>query len=84
MFQGATDESLDLLKKLLVFNPKNRMTIEEALNHPYVADFHNPEEEIVCQKTIHININDNKKFTIKEYRDALYNDIAKRKKEIRT
>ena len=29
-------------------------------------------------------MNDNKKFKIKEYRDALYLDIMKRKKEIRS
>lgn len=28
--------ALDLLKKLLVFNPDKRLTAEEALQHPYV------------------------------------------------
>lgn len=29
--------ALDLLKKLLVFNPDKRLTAEEALQHPYVS-----------------------------------------------
>ena len=37
----------------------NRITIEEALAHPYVADFHVLEEEIVCKKPIKISMNDN-------------------------
>ena len=32
----ASDDALDLLKNLLQFNPKKRITPEQALNHPYV------------------------------------------------
>lgn len=31
-------EALDLLKRMLVFNPKKRITVPEALAHPYLAD----------------------------------------------
>lgn len=40
LFPKASDECIDLLKKLLRFNPTKRLTAEEALNHPYVARFH--------------------------------------------
>jgi len=53
------------------------------LKHPYVSQFRSPEEEIVCDKVIKITINDNKKFDIAKYRDALYDAIAKRKREKR-
>ncbi len=29
---------------------------------------------------VEISMNDNKKFSIREYREALYNDIVKKKK----
>ena len=35
------------------------------------------EEEIVFPKIIEIDMNDNVKFNVKEYRDALYNKIRK-------
>lgn len=35
------EQALDLLRKMLVFNPHNRITVEEALRHPYLKDFHN-------------------------------------------
>uniref|UniRef100_A0A8C6ZV57 Mitogen-activated protein kinase 15 n=1 Tax=Nothoprocta perdicaria TaxID=30464 RepID=A0A8C6ZV57_NOTPE len=37
--------ALDLLKKLLVFNPDKRLTAEEALQHPYRHLTDNPAEE---------------------------------------
>jgi len=80
-FPGASEDALDLLRKLLTFNPNHRLTAEEALKHRYVAQFSSPEEEIVCDHIIQIPMDDNTKFTIKEYRDAIYNDIAKKRKE---
>jgi serine/threonine protein kinase len=82
-FKGASKEALDFLKRTLVFDPKKRLTAEQALKHPYVKQFHNPEEEIVCDKIIKLPISDAQKLSIKEYRDALYNDILKKKKEQR-
>jgi len=39
-FQNMPEDGLDLLRKLLVFNSKKRLTVEEALAHPYLQDFH--------------------------------------------
>ena len=80
-FPGVGTQAMDLLKKLLVFNPQNRITAQEALEHPYVAEFRNPEEEISCSKAVEIPINDHEKYSIKKYREALYNEINERKKE---
>ena len=85
MVSGYTHDevAIDLLLKLLVFNPKKRLTAEEALEHPYVADFHNLEEEIICDHKIEIPLDDNNKFTKEEYRQKLYDVVLKRKIEIR-
>jgi mitogen-activated protein kinase 15 len=77
MYPNADAESQDLLKKLLTFNPDKRITVEQALEHPYVAQFHNPAEEITCDKTITMPINDNKKLSVSSYRDELYTSIIK-------
>jgi mitogen-activated protein kinase 15 len=82
-FPTATADEIDLLKGLLKFNPNHRLTIDQALSHKYVQDFHDPEKEITCSKTINIGIDDNVKFSVKEYRTKLYEDILRKKKEIR-
>ena len=70
---------MDMIRKCLNLNPSKRPTVEELLKHPYVQQFSSPEEEINCDRTLTISIDDNKKFGIKKYREALYQDIAKKK-----
>ena len=85
LFPKATAIELDLLGRLLQFNPNKRINVIDALEHPYVADFHEQyaETEIACEKPIQISIDDNVKYTVKEYKQKLYDDILKRKKEVR-
>ena len=45
MFPKTSDLALDLLEKLLAFNPVKRITVEEALRHPYLEPYHDPEDE---------------------------------------
>lgn len=57
---------------MVTFNPRKRITIEEILNHEAVKAFHKPEEEISCNKQITTSIDDNRKFTVDEYRKLIY------------
>jgi len=83
MFPHASEDALDLLKQLLQFNPHKRITTEGSLNHPFVAAFHNEEEELICEKVIKISIDDDHKYSISEYRNVLYQEILAKKKEAR-
>ncbi|KAJ1937395.1 mitogen activated protein kinase [Kickxella alabastrina] len=48
IFPGATPLALDLLEKLLDFDPSTRITVEEVLAHPYLKAYHNPDDEVSC------------------------------------
>jgi mitogen-activated protein kinase 15 len=80
MYPKASTDAIDLLKKLLTFNPKERLSADGALEHPYVAEFRNPSSEPVCGAPIKIAIDDDHKYPIGEYRKTLYADIIKKKK----
>jgi mitogen-activated protein kinase 1/3 len=45
MFPKTSDLALDLLERLLAFNPVKRITVEDALKHPYLEPYHDPEDE---------------------------------------
>jgi serine/threonine protein kinase len=45
LFPKTNDLALDLLEKLLAFNPAKRITVEEALRHPYLEPYHDPDDE---------------------------------------
>lgn len=48
LFEGTAPEGIDLLRKMLTFNPDKRITVEEALAHPYFADLHCEDDEPVA------------------------------------
>mmetsp|Transcript_49817 Transcript_49817/g.91218 ORF Transcript_49817/g.91218 Transcript_49817/m.91218 type:complete len:509 (-) Transcript_49817:79-1605(-) len=83
MFPRATAEALDLLRCCFQFNPGKRITAKEALRHPYVVQFHNPDDEFDCDRTIRIPIDDNTKLRVQDYRDQIYNEVLRKKKEQR-
>lgn len=47
LFPAHKDEhdALDLLIKMLEFNPNSRISIEKALDHPFLHSLHNPDDE---------------------------------------
>ena len=50
LYPNANPLALDLLSKMLVFNPEERITVKESLEHPYFAGLHNADEEPISDK----------------------------------
>lgn len=47
-FPHVAPVAIDLLEKMLVFDPLKRITVEEALNHPFLSSLHEINEEPTC------------------------------------
>ncbi|WOK92758.1 mitogen-activated protein kinase 2 [Canna indica] len=47
-FPTMSDGAIDLLEKMLVFDPSKRITVDEALCHSYLSSLHNINDEPVC------------------------------------
>ncbi|XP_072226495.1 mitogen-activated protein kinase 15 [Leuresthes tenuis] len=68
-------DALDLLRDLLVFNPDKRLTAEQALQHPYVARFHNPAKEPALNYDVVLAVDDDVQLSVVQYRNKLYEMI---------
>lgn len=49
LFPHANPLALDLLERMLTLDPYERITVAEALQHPYLAIWHDPQDEPECQ-----------------------------------
>jgi mitogen-activated protein kinase 1/3 len=48
LFPNANPLAVDFLTRTLTFDPKKRITVEEALAHPYLEAYHDPDDEPVA------------------------------------
>jgi len=71
-------QALDLIARMLEFNPATRITAVEALSHPYLEDYHDPEDEPLAPE----NLLDNtiepdsvKKLNKEELRQMLWKEV---------
>ncbi|KAM0791562.1 hypothetical protein ACM66B_006009 [Microbotryomycetes sp. NB124-2] len=48
VFPKANPVALDMLSKLLAFDPAERISCEQALEHPYLSVWHDPSDEPIC------------------------------------
>jgi mitogen-activated protein kinase 7 len=51
LFRNANPDALDLLDRLLAFDPSARISVEEALEHRYLQIWHDASDEPVCPTT---------------------------------
>ncbi|GAA5907827.1 hypothetical protein JCM5296_005796 [Sporobolomyces johnsonii] len=48
LFPNASPLAVDFLAKTLTFDPIKRLTVEQCLEHPYLANYHDPDDEPVA------------------------------------
>ena len=54
-YPGATEEAIDLLNKMLQFNPYLRISVDDALNHPFFTKVKKPHKEKTAEAQISLD-----------------------------
>jgi serine/threonine protein kinase len=76
VFRNYNPLGIDLLKRLLAFDPQQRITVEEALNHPYLAELYFPTDEPVTNPVSLFDFEfENHVLSMAELKDLLYSEI---------
>jgi mitogen-activated protein kinase 1/3 len=65
-----------MMKRLFTFDPEKRMTVTEALEHPYMAQLHFADDEPTCDLVSPFDF-DFELFSLKkeDYKDLIYDEI---------
>ncbi|XP_066579314.1 mitogen-activated protein kinase 7 [Amia ocellicauda] len=74
LFPEAESSALDLLAAMLRFDPQERMSVTEALRHPYLAKYHDPDDEPVCVPAFDFEF-DQLPLSREQIKDAILEEI---------
>ncbi|KAJ3796519.1 CMGC/MAPK protein kinase [Lentinula aff. detonsa] len=79
----ADNQALDLLKRMLSFDPDERITVSEALEHPWLASYHDVTDEPECKQPFDAWRYIETLETIDDFRNALWKEIQEYRREVR-
>ncbi|XP_042382216.1 mitogen-activated protein kinase homolog MMK2 [Zingiber officinale] len=68
--------AIDLLEKMLVFDPSKRITVHEALHHPYLASLHDINDEPVCSTPFSFDF-EHPSYTEEDIKELIWRESLK-------
>ncbi|GMY23732.1 mitogen-activated protein kinase homolog MMK2 [Fagus crenata] len=75
-FPNMSAGAVDLLEKMLIFDPNRRITVDEALCHPYLAPLHDINEEPVCPRPFSFDF-EQPSFTEENIKELIWRESVK-------
>ncbi|KAK8092824.1 Mitogen-activated protein kinase spm1 [Apiospora kogelbergensis] len=82
LFPNANPDALDLLDRMLAFDPSSRISVEEALQHPYLKIWHDETDEPDCPTTFNFDfevVDD-----VGEMRKMILDEVYRFRQQVRT
>lgn len=76
LLKGAEPEEIDLISRMLVWDPRKRISAAEALEHPFFADLHDPAEEPSALPFDHFEF-DESTLSIDDVKKLLWEEICR-------
>jgi serine/threonine protein kinase len=74
LYPQANEQALDLIGQMLVFDPNRRITVEQALEHPYLASLHDVNDEPSCERQFDFDF-EAEALSEKIIADIIYDDM---------
>lgn len=74
-FPGTPRAALDLLNKMLQIHPRKRISVEDALSHPFFAQLHSPQDEPVSKKTFDFSF-EKEKLTRLRLKELIWGEVG--------
>ena len=79
-FPGSSENSLDLLQKMLIFDLKKRITVIQNLEHPFFKSIRDPSKEEEATFNLEFEFEDDNNLTIEKLRNLFIIVIKSYKK----
>ncbi|KAF8636393.1 hypothetical protein AX17_003575 [Amanita inopinata Kibby_2008] len=76
-------QAIDLLEKMLAFDPGDRISVPEALEHPWLSSYHDVADEPECPQIFDRWREIERLETLDDFREALWNEIEDYRREVR-
>jgi serine/threonine protein kinase len=74
---GSKDtECMDLLNKMLDLDPNCRISVEEAIKHPYFESLHDPEDEPVFEGEIDFDFESDSNLSLDDIKKIILKEIS--------
>ena len=81
-FPGSSDEALDLLQKMLIFDPNKRITVKECLEHPFFKSVRDPSKEEEATFNLEFEFEDDNNLTVEKLRNLFMTVIKSYKQKV--
>ncbi|CAN1814013.1 Mitogen-activated protein kinase 7 [Linum perenne] len=60
LYPRADPQAIDLLQRMLVFDPTKRITVDEALRHPYMSGLYDPRRDVPAARAcVDLDVDEN-------------------------
>ena len=76
VYTAAGRDAIDLLDKMLVFNPFKRITVDQCLEHPFLADVRDVKSEIAATEKVMLSFEDGPELTKERLTELFMEDVA--------
>ncbi|XP_057165882.1 mitogen-activated protein kinase 10 isoform X7 [Ursus arctos] len=74
-YKENASQARDLLSKMLVIDPAKRISVEDALQHPYINVWYDPAEVEAPPPQIYDKQLDEREHTIEEWKELIYKEV---------